>query len=211
MHGKFIVFEGGDGSGKTTQIALLEKKLKVSGLNVFRTREPGGTDCPTAEKIRLIIKDPANKEMVPETELFLFLASRAQHVRQIIRPQLESGAIVLCDRFYGSTLAYQHFARGLFNLDEVIRLNNFATAGLEPDATFFLNIDPEKSLTRITNQLGRCRLDSEKMVFHKRVQTGYLSLAKIKPNWIIVSADNKVEDVHETIWEKTKKLLQEGQ
>ncbi|MEK7511873.1 MAG: dTMP kinase [Patescibacteria group bacterium] len=207
MIGKFIVFEGGEGSGKTTQIELLEQKLRDNGFVVFRTREPGGTNCPISEKIRGLLKDPANKKMVAETELFLFLASRAQHVQQVIRPQLAQGAIVLCDRFYGSTLAYQHFARGLFNLDEVIKLNDFATHGLEPDATVLLNIDPEIGLARIKDQLAACRLDSEKLDFHKRVQSGYLTLAKIKPNWLVVSADNTVQIIHETIWNKVSELL----
>jgi len=209
MSGKFIVFEGGEGSGKTTQITLLEEKLRANGVDVYKTREPGGFGCPIAEKVRTVIKDPANKEMVAETELFLFLASRAQHVQQIIRPQLERNAIVLCDRFYGSTLAYQHFARGLFNLDEVIRLNDFATHGLEPDLTILLNVTPEDGLARIKDQLAACRLDSEKLEFHKKVQSGYLTLAGIKPNWVVIPAENGIETVHQTIWSKVSELVRQ--
>lgn len=209
MSGKFIVFEGGEGTGKTTQIELLEQMLRDNGFVVFRTREPGGTNCPISEKIRGLLKDPANKKMVPETELFLFLASRAQHVQQVIKPQLEQGTIVLCDRFYGSTLAYQHFARGLFDLNEVIRLNAFATAGLEPNLTILLDLEPEKGLARIKDQLSLDRLDSEKLEFHNKVRTGYLTLSKTLPNWFVVSADADVSYINQLIWNKVLELIKQ--
>jgi dTMP kinase len=148
MPGKFIVFEGGEGTGKSTQIKLLETKLREQGFLVYLTREPGGNGVPLGEKIRQILKDPENSTMAPETELFLFLASRAQHVKKHIMPHLELNYIVICDRFFGSTLAYQHFGRGLFNLDEVKKINSFATGGLIPtDSTAKLWNSTEKSAT----------------------------------------------------------------
>lgn len=207
LTGKFIVFEGGEGTGKTTQIQLLEQKLKQNGFNVLLTREPGGTNCPIGEKIRQLLKDPENRDMCPETELFLFLASRAQHVQRVIVPHLQRGDIVISDRFFGSTLAYQHFGRGLFNLEEVKKINNFATGGLEPDLTILLDIDPKTGLDRIKENIKKDRLDSENLEFHKKVRSGYLSLAKIKPNWGVVAADNRVEIVQAAIWEKVAEIL----
>ncbi len=205
--GKFIVFEGGEGTGKTTQIKLLEKRLRDAGYLVFMTREPGGNGSPLAEKIRALLKDPANKEMTPETELFLFLASRSQHVKKHIQPHLGLNYIVISDRFYGSTLAYQHFARGLFNLDEVKKINSFATGGLEPDLTIFLDIEPEKGLARIQPNIINDRLDSEALDFHHRVRNGFLTLARTEKNWQIVSADNTIENIQEQIWQQVSKTL----
>jgi dTMP kinase len=205
--GKFIVFEGGEGTGKTTQIQLLADKLKQNGFNVYLTREPGGMGCPIAEKIRALLKDPENRDMTPETELFLFLASRAQHVKKVIIPHLERGDIVVCDRFFGSTFAYQHFGRGLFNLDEVKKINDFAIHGLEPDLTILLDLPPEEGLKRIESEIKKDRFDSEKLEFHKKVRTGYLTLAKIKPNWTLIDARGTINDIHDKIWNATVELL----
>jgi dTMP kinase len=206
-NGKFIVFEGGEGTGKTTQIALLEKRLMEQGFDVYLTREPGGSGCVIGEKIRTLLKDPQHREMVPEAELFLFLASRAQHVKQLILPKLQQGTIVICDRFFGSTLAYQHFGRGLFNLDEVKRINNFATQGLEPDLTALLDIEPEKGIGRKQDTIENDRLDSEALEFHHKVRNGYLTLAQIRPNWSIIPADDTVENIHEQLWHNIGQLL----
>ena len=205
--GKFIVFEGGEGTGKTTQIQLLADKLKQNGFNVYLTREPGGMGCPIAEKIRALLKDPENRDMTPETELFLFLASRAQHVKKVIIPHLERGDIVVCDRFFGSTFAYQHFGRGLFNLDEVKKINDFAIHGLEPDLTILLDLPPEEGLKRIESEIKKDRFDSEKLEFHKKVRTGNLTLAKIKPNWTLIDARGTINDIHDKIWNATVELL----
>lgn len=205
--GKFIVFEGGEGTGKTTQIKLLEKKLRDLGYLVFVTREPGGNGSPIAEKIRQLLKDPTNKDMAPETELFLFLASRAQHIRKHIDPHMKLNYIVICDRYFGSTLAYQHFGRGLFNLDEVKRLNNFATGGLEPDLTFFFNIEPEKALNRIKTTAENDRFDSEALEFHHRVRNGYLTLSRTEKNWKVVEADNSIDALHDQIWQSVAQEL----
>ncbi len=197
---KFIVFEGGEGTGKTTQIEKLVDRLNESGQKTFLTREPGGTDCEIAEKIRDLIKDPNHSEMVPETEFFLFLASRAQHVQKVILPKIEQGIFVICDRFHGSTFAYQHFARGLFNLDEMKAINKFATKGLEPHLTLLLDIQPEIGLQRISSRRNADRLDSEALDFHHRVRNGYLELAKTHPNWKIVNATQDIETIHSEIW-----------
>ncbi|NQT49082.1 dTMP kinase [Candidatus Kuenenbacteria bacterium] len=205
--GKFIVFEGGEGTGKTTQIKLLEKKLQENGFHVFLTREPGGTNVPLAEKIRIMLKDPENKNMCPETELFLFLASRAQHVQRGIVPHLERGDVVISDRFFGSTLAYQHFGRGLFNIEEVKKINDFATGGLSPALTLLLDIPPEKGLERIKENIHKDRLDSEALPFHQKVRQGYLTLAKTRSNWAVIPADNTIETVFNQIWDKVRETV----
>ncbi|MFA6537394.1 MAG: dTMP kinase [Patescibacteria group bacterium] len=207
MPGKFIVFEGGEASGKSTQIKILGEKLKNSNRSILITREPGGTDCVLAEKIRQILKDPANKEMCPETELFLFLASRAQHVKTKIMPILNDGGIVLCDRFFGSTLAYQHFGRGLFNLEQIKNLNNFATGGLIPDLTIYFDMDPKIALQRISNTFADDRFDSDTFEFHHRVRLGYQTLALTEPNWSVIDASQPIEKVENIIWQKFFELF----
>src|SRR6056297_422703 len=207
LKGKFIVFEGGEGSEKTTQIKLLKQNLEKCGIQVFLTREPGGTDCPIAEKIRHLLKDPANKNMCAKTEFFLFLASRAQHVKQTIVPHLQKDHAVICDRFYGSTLAYQHFGRGLFALPEMKKINSLATGGLEPDLTILLDMQSEKGLNRINARRSQDRLDSEKAEFHQKVRQGFLNLAESLPNWQIIQADDTIENINKKIWQKIKPLI----
>ncbi|MFH0988058.1 MAG: dTMP kinase [Parcubacteria group bacterium] len=204
--GKFIVFEGGEGSGKTTQIKLLEHKLRQHGFIPFVTKEPGGGG-PIAEKIRDILKNPENVAMTPEAELFLFLAARAQHVRGTLIPRLERGEVVLCDRFYGSTLAYQHFGRGLFNLDEIKKINRFATGGLEPDLTILLDVDPKCGLARKGEARKNDRFDCENIDFHNKVRQGYLTISKLKEHWAIVNADQNEKEVFRNIWAEVSKLL----
>jgi len=210
MSGKFIVFEGGEGTGKSTQIKLLETKLRELGFLVFLTREPGGNGCLIAEKIRQILKDPEHTAMAPETELFLFLAARAQHVKKHVVPHLELNYIVICDRFFGSTLAYQHFGRGLFNLEEVKKINSFATGGLVPDLTVLFDIEPEKGLERrqLAGKLAEDRFDSEALAFHQKIRNGFLSLANTEPNWEIINAGNTIEKVQEDIWEKVAQAIE---
>ncbi|MFZ5364896.1 MAG: dTMP kinase [Patescibacteria group bacterium] len=212
MIGKFIVFEGGEGTGKTTQIKFLEQKLTAAGYHVLTTREPGGANCPIAEKIREMLKDPANKAMVPETELFLFLAARAQHVKQVVGPEMEKGTIIVCDRFQGSSFAYQHFGRGLFALEKVKQINSFATGGLNPDLTILLDIDPKIGLARVENGRDRNnlkddRFDAEKIEFHEKVRQGYLSLAKTEANWTVINAEDTIENIQNQIWEKVSEIL----
>ena len=137
--GKFITFEGPDGSGKTTQITMLANLLQERGYSVFLTREPGGTSI--GEKIRQILHDPDNTEMIPRAEILLYSASRAQLVDEVIRPRLESGEVVLCDRFYDSTFAYQGHGRGL-SLEQLRQITEFAVGGLCPDLTIYIDINP---------------------------------------------------------------------
>lgn len=173
--GWFVTFEGVDGSGKTTQLRLLAESLRREGHTVVETREPGGT--PIAEKIRSLLLDPANTAMTPRAELLLYEAARAQHVEEVIRPALERGEIVLCDRFTDATLAYQGYGRG-FPLEELRRLNAFATDGLQPDLTFLFDVDWETSRERVGSRgQGQDRLEGEAEVFHRRVRAGYQHLA----------------------------------
>lgn len=205
--GKFIVFEGGEGTGKTTQIKMLEEKLRKLKFNVLLTREPGGTNCPIAEKIRQLLKDPENKDMHPKTELFLFLASRAQHVEQIIKRGLQQNKIIICDRFFGSTFAYQHFGRGLFELTDIKNINNFATGGLIPDLTILLDINPQIGIARINDRKNEDRLDSEEMNFHNKVRDGYLKLARSEPNWTVINAEQSIEDIKRQLWDKVQRII----
>ncbi len=205
----FISLEGPDGSGKTLQMDLLEKALKDAGYSVVRSREPGGTAI--SEKIRDLILDPANKEMDPRTEAYLYAASRAQHVAQLIRPALEEGKVVLLDRFIDSSLIYQGIARGL-GIDEVYELNRFATAGLEPDVTFMVYIDYEEGLRRKQSQQGHSldRLEKEKSSFHRMVNEGCLELSRRYPHRIrLIDGARSIDEVHQDIWKQTLELLQQ--
>lgn len=168
MRGLFITFEGVEGAGKTTQIALLRAALEAEGRNVCVTREPGGDAL--AEAVRKLV---LHEEMTPRAELLLFLASRAQNVERVIRPHLEAGDIVLCDRFTDSSLAYQGYGRGL-GRDAVHLLNTFATGGLFPDLTFLFDLEPKVGLER---QSDRNRMESETLAFHQRVREGFLTEA----------------------------------
>ena len=171
--GFFVTFEGVEGAGKTTQIALLKAALERDGRRVCVTREPGGD--AVAEGVRQLL---LSQEMSPRAELLLFLASRAQNVERVIKPELAQGAVVLCDRFIDSSIAYQGIARGL-GRDTVAALNEFATGGLMPDITFLLDLDPQIGLTR---QTDRNRIEEESLDFHLRVRQGYLEEAERSPN-----------------------------
>lgn len=175
--GTFITLEGVDGSGKSTQASLLVERLRQEGREVVALREPGGT--PISEKIRALLLDPENAEMADECELLLYEASRAQLVREVIEPALLRGAIVVCDRFYDSTHAYQHGGRGLSDA-LVSRANELGCCGLSPDVTLVLDIDPAAALARATAQ-GADRLEAEGLAFQQRVRKDYLALAKADP------------------------------
>ena len=175
--GVFITLEGADGCGKSTQAALLADALVARGCEVVRLREPGGT--PISEKVRALLLDPANAEMVPECELLLYEASRAQLVREVIEPALERGAVVLCDRYYDSTYAYQAGGRGL---DEaLVRMANaLGGCGLAPDRTLVLDLDPRTAYARATSG-GTDRMEAEGLAFQERVRAAYLRLAREEP------------------------------
>ncbi|MGQ5425716.1 dTMP kinase [Thermophilibacter sp. ZX-H3] len=175
--GIFITLEGADGCGKSTQAELLAEVLLARGREVVRLREPGGT--PISEKIRALLLDSANAEMVPETELLLYEASRAQLTRQVIEPALERGAVVLCDRYYDSTYAYQAGGRGL---DETIvrQSNVLGSCGRVPDRTLVLDLDPAIGYARATAG-GADRMEAEGLAFQERVRAAYLRLADEEP------------------------------
>ena len=192
--GLFVTFEGVEGAGKTTQIALLKAALERQGRRVCVTREPGGD--AVAEGVRQLL---LSQEMSPRAELLLFLASRAQNVERVILPELEQGAVVLCDRFIDSSVAYQGVARGL-GRDTVAALNEFATGGLAPDITFLLDLDPETGLSR---QMERNRMEEESLAFHLRVRQGYLQEAELSPDrFCVVDATLPPNELHTLIQER---------
>ncbi|HIW76934.1 dTMP kinase [Gordonibacter sp.] len=192
--GVFITFEGGEGAGKTTHIRFLAEKLRARGREVVCLREPGGTDI--GEKLRAIVLDPANKVMADETELLVYEAARAQIVAEVIRPALARGAVVLCDRFADSTIAYQVCGRGLPRAF-VEQANAFACQGITPDRTILLVTggSARKGLARATHRLGADRLEQAGEEFHTRVNEAFLELAEAHPERIRVvrSAEQKAK------------------
>ena len=205
MKGLFITIEGTDGVGKSTQIALLVDYLKKKGLEVVLTREPGGTAI--GEKIRDILLDAENKKMTAETEAFLYAASRAQHVDEVILPALEQGKVVVCDRFIDSSFAYQGFARGI-GVDFVENINKHAVAKCMPDITFFFNLEPEKGIFRKEASKTLDRIENEKMDFHCNVYNGYKELLKKYPERIKrIYAGRSVDDVHKQVVEIISRIL----
>lgn len=202
----FITFEGPDGSGKTTQMRLLHAHFQARGRRSVLTREPGGT--PIGEMVRQILLSPQHAEMSPETEFLLFSAARAQHVRQVIGPQLASGAIVLCDRFADSSLAYQGYARGL-DLDSLRDITRFATGGLSPDLTFYFDLDVRTGIQRKRGDGAPLdRLDAQALDFHERVRSGYLELAAQAPaRWVVLDAAEAPETVQVRLRQRVENCL----
>ena len=190
--GAFITLEGVDGSGKSTQAAMLVCRLRESGFEVVSLREPGGTSI--SEKIRGLLLDPANAEMSDECELLLYEASRAQLVREVVEPALERGAVVVCDRFLDSTHAYQYGARGL--PDELVRrANELGSCGVMPGVTPVLDMDPASAFSRATAG-GQDRLEAEGLAFQRRVRADYLACAKADPARIcVIDAAGEPADV----------------
>ena len=181
----FISFEGIDGSGKTTQIHHMVKFFQDNRHSCVITREPGGTRI--GEKIRAILLDPVSKDMDPLTELLLYTADRAQHIKEFVSPFLSSGKTVLCDRFYDATVVYQGFARGL-DIGLINKLHNLLFENLKPDITILLDLPPEKGLSRAWKQIENgdrenveTRFEEEKLSFHNKVRAGYLELARLEP------------------------------
>lgn len=214
LPGTFITLEGVDGSGKTTQAEALSAALRNAGYSVLQSREPGGT--PVAERIRDILLDREIESMAWSTEVLLYLASRAEHVATLLRPALERGEVVVCDRFLDSTLAYQAFGReggGLQvaqALDTIRRANDLATGGLGPELTFLLDLDPSEGLNR-TEAAGRSpdRLEGEGTSFLGRVRDGFLALAEAEPDRIhVIRAGGTITDITEEITARTLSYLQ---
>lgn len=191
-HGVFITLEGVDGAGKSTQVKSLIAYLEEEGYTVCALREPGGTTI--SEKIRALLLDPANTEMADECELMLYEASRAQLVRQVIEPALARGEVVVCDRFYDSTHAYQAGGRGL-NEPMVARANALGCCGCVPDVTLVLDIDPAQAFARATKG-GADRMEAEGLAFQQRVRADYLELAKAEPERVrLVDATGSASEV----------------
>jgi dTMP kinase len=195
--GLLITFEGGEGTGKSTQIAALRDRLVALGVPVRATREPGGTRV--GDRVRDILLDPALLGMDPWAEVFLYEASRAAHVAGVVRPALERGETVLCDRYADSTLAYQGYGRGL-DLVALRMLNDRATAGLTPDLTVVLDTDPGTGLARATRD-GADRLESEAIAFHEAVRAGFLALAAAESHrFVVVDVTGARGEVVDAVW-----------
>lgn len=202
-NGFFITFEGPDGAGKTTIISMVAKELK----DALLTREPGGIDI--AEQIRKVILDRENTAMDSRTEALLYAAARRQHLVEKVKPALEDGKVVLCDRFVDSSLAYQGHARGL-GIDEVYSINQFAIGKMMPDLTIYFDIEPELGLQRINKNKGRevNRLDLEHLDFHQKVREGYHMVLERFPNRIVkIDASGEVNDVYSTTMDVIKEYL----
>lgn len=207
MNGKFIVFEGPDGSGKTTIIKKVKEILEKRDLAISYYREPGGTDI--SEKIRSIIIDNDNHLMDPKTEALLFASSRAQLVAEKIIPDLEAGKIVICDRFVMSSLLYQGLGRKL-GIDNVKMINDFATESIKPDLTLFFNIDYKTALERKRANFSPDRLENEDFSFHKTIFDGYLEMADLYKDEIVkVDARKSIEDLTKDVIEIINQLLED--
>ena len=203
MRGLFITLEGGDGAGKSTQIRNIERFFEEKGLVVVHTREPGGT--PISEKLRNILLDNSNTEMADVTEMMIYAASRAQNVREFILPALERGEIVICDRFVDSSIAYQAYGRELGDMVGIV--NHYATGGLTPDITFWLDIDPQAGKMRAAKAGDLDRLELEQMDFHYRVYDGYKRLAEDDPGRVKrIDASDTVDSIKDAIYAHLEEL-----
>jgi len=207
MKGAFITLEGVEGCGKTTQMSMLRDRLEADGHRVLLTREPGGT--PIAEAVRDILLDPANTALSPVAELLLYEAARAQHVAERIKPALDNGIIVICDRFADSTTAYQGAGRVL-PLDTVLALHRVATGTVWPDLTIVLDIPAEAGLKRGAGARDRDRIEREPLAFHQRVRAEFLRIAEAEPERVkVVDASQPLETVAEAIYAHVSKVLEQ--
>ena len=207
--GRFITFEGGEGCGKSTQVKRLKEALEREGLEVLVTREPGGTWL--GEQIRSLLKDQDTDAPCARAELLLFLASRAQQVRNVMRPALERGAWVVSDRFSDSTMAYQGYGRGL-PLDVLRVANDFACEGLKPDLTVLLDVDTETSRARLRTREAATNTTADRIeqagdAFHARLRQGFLEMAAQEPNRIVtIEASGTPDEVWEKVWKSLTPL-----
>ncbi len=210
MRGRFITFEGGEGCGKSTQVKRLKAALEAQGLKVLLTREPGGTRL--SELIRTLLKDEREDPPCDRAELLLFLAARAQLVREVIRPALDAGTWVVSDRFSDSTFAYQGYGRGL-PLDVLKIANDFACEGLTPDLTLFLDVDPETARRRMRAREAATgarpdRIEQAGDAFHARLKAGFKALAEADPKRIVtIDASGTPDEVEGEIWKSLKPLI----
>ncbi|HUK41919.1 MAG TPA: dTMP kinase [Candidatus Acidoferrales bacterium] len=200
----FITFEGGDGTGKSTQLRVLETYLSARGKSCLLTREPGGT--PLGKLVRQVLLEVGKQPIASPTELFLYLADRAQHMQEVVAPALAQGKIVLCDRHTDSTLAYQGFGRGI-DIDLLRRLNAMASGGIKPDLTILFDCPVEIGLSRTRarrvpaqDALREDRFEREELKFHERVRTGFLELARAEPErFHVIDASLSIAEVQEQI------------
>ena len=201
--GTLVTLEGGEGSGKSTQAEALTALLRERDYSVVLTREPAGT------RLGVIVKEILQQgvALTPEAEMFLFQAARAQHVQEMVRPALERGDVVLCDRYTDSTLAYQGYGRGL-NLDHLRAVNHIATGGLPPHFTILLDVSPETGLARKDQENVTDSIGSESLEFHQRVRAGFLELAKREPKRIaVVDASRPADEVTAAAWQQLERFL----
>ena len=199
--GKFITVEGCEGVGKSTQVRFLREYCEAQGIDALFTREPGGTSV--SEKIRALILDPENADMTDTTELLLYCAARAQHTERVIKPALEAGKLVFCDRYSDSTTAYQGYARGL-GLDTVSMLCKASQAGVEVDYTIFMDVNPENGFARKGGK-GSDRLESQTLAFHRAVYEGFKALAAENPDrYLCFAATGTKYETHAEIVEALK-------
>jgi len=209
--GKFITLEGPEGSGKSTHARRLVAQLQDAGYSVVIAREPGGTSVGEAVR-HLLQHDAGGEGMAAEAELFLFMASRAQLVRQVIAPALAEGVCVVCDRFADSTTAYQGYARGC-DVEKILALNDLATGGLVPDLTILLDVDVKAGFERLRQRnlrdgVEKDRIERETLCFHERVRSGYLELARRWPQRIrVVNAARDEDAVQVDIWELAQDVI----
>ena len=204
MAGVFITFEGIDGCGKTTQVQRVYDTLLSAGMDVIRLREPGGTRI--SEAIRAVLLDKDNAEMCDECELLLYEASRAQMVKQVVEPALAAGTIVLCDRFYDSTFAYQAGGRGI-DAQRVQAANKLGSCGVDPTRTLILDIDPREGFARATKG-GADRLEAEGIMFQTAVRKGYLTVAQENPQRAqLVNASGSPDEVYQRICDALSDLI----
>jgi dTMP kinase len=210
----FITFEGPDGSGKTTQLLILHRYLVRAGWPVLLVREPGGTAI--GDQIRAVLHDTRNVSMLPNAEVLLYSASRAQLVGQVIRPALEGGSVVLCDRYAEATMAYQGYGHGL-DLELLKAITVFATGGLRPDLILYLDIEIEEGLRRKRSsfQAGQGewnRMDQKELDFHQRARAGYLQMVAAEPErWFVLDATRSIASLQHSIRGRVKHLLMEQQ
>ena len=209
MRGIFVTFEGGEGSGKTTHLKRLAHYLRDLGDEIVETRDPGGTTI--GKEIRTLLLSPESAAISDSAELLLYEASRAQLVREVVTPAIARGAVVLCDRFTDSTLAYQGFGRGL-DLNLIRELNLFTTGGLVPDLTILLDLDPGIGLERCTRSIraGRAfrdRIAAEPLAFHQRIREGYLTLAREEPDrFRVIDASLSVAQIEAAVKDEVGRL-----
>lgn len=210
MAGVFISLEGIEGAGKTTLIQKMTAYFKDMGREVLLTREPGGSDL--GGKLRSIILN-ADEKICPASELFLFLADRAEHVQSCIKPALEQGKIVLCDRFADSTVAYQGYGRGM-NIAQLKMLNDIATQGLKPDLTLILDLDPQIGLARANARnkeqnltVKEGRFEAEALDFHRKIRAGFLAMSREEERFFVVNAEQSADEVFAAVREKLQTVI----